>query len=255
VQVVNATTPSNEQREFRLNLMLMLVLGGGGLVLLLLPLGGISQSALGNTWGFWLPLGLGLSLVAAGTWFGREVWIYQRSQISQERLCRLLKAFLGDDFIYFRNLTLPGTRSVGEINGVLLGSHGALVLQVEPGGGEFDCEGDTWYRYPSNPGTGDSNLAKKRRRMADSPSWAAIRAGREVKAWLSVRDLPAVPVRPVVVLVKGKMRSLKRPSCPVVELNSLQTFIQNSLLEKSPQLNTAQISGGAVEQIAQRLQS
>ncbi len=249
MQVVQSTTPNIEQNQFRRNLALLLILGGGGLVLLILP----AALSLNDGLFFWSPLILGLACVGGAAWFGREIWLYRLTYSGQEKLCQTLTQYLGPDYIYFRNLTLPGTRSVGAIDGVLLGSHGALVLQIEPAGGEFDCEGDTWYRYPANPS--GANLEKKRHRMSDSPTWLAIRAGREVKAWLSVRELPLVPVRPVVVLSRGKMRSLKRPSCPVIELNSIQTFIQSNLLQNSPQFNTEQISGGAVEQIAQRLQS
>jgi hypothetical protein len=139
---------------------------------------------------------------------------------------------------------------VGEIDGVLLGPHGALVMELEHSQGEFASEGDTWYRYLNLKDTSESD--KNRRRMDDSPTWAAIRAGREVKAWLSVRELPLIPVRPVVVLSRGKIRSVKRPSCPVVELWSIQSFIESNLLQNPTQ---PVASGSAVEQIAQRLQA
>jgi hypothetical protein len=234
--------------------VLTLVLGGGGLVLLLLPLSGLlPEGMVSSGWGFWIPVVFGLGLVGGGGWFGRLVWIYLEGRTAQEALCEVLNQFLGQDYIYFRNLTLPGTRSVGAIDGVLLGPHGALVLQLEPAKGDFACEGDTWYRYYNTKNL--DNPDKNRRRMDDSPTWAAIRAGREVKAWLSVRELPLVPVRPVVVVSRGNVRNLKRPSCPVVELWSIQTFIESNLLQGQPQTVNEPISGGTVEQIAQRLQS
>lgn len=254
MQVIRPSIVTNEQKQFRLDLVLALVLGGGGLVLLLLPMSGIlPESAVREGWGFWIPALLGLGLLGGGVWFGRLVWLQLENRASQEGLCQILNQFLDNDFIYFRNLTLPGTRSVGAIDGVLLGPHGALVLQIEQSRGDFGCEGDTWYRYYGKKE--QANLDKNRRRMDDSPTWAAIRAGREVKAWLSVRELPLVPVRPVVVVSRGKIRSLKRPSCTVVEMWSIQNFIESNLLQELPQVVAETISGGTVEQIAQRLQS
>lgn len=254
MQVVRPSTVTNEQKQFRLDLVLTLVLSGGGLVLLLLPLSGLlPENAVRDGWGFWIPAVLGLGLLGGGIWFGRLLWLHIESQASQEGLCRILNQFLSNDFIYFRNLTLPGIRSVGAIDGVLLGPHGALVLQIEQSRGNFACEGDTWYRY--NNSKEQINPDKNRRRMDDSPTWAAIRAEREVKAWLSVRELPLVDVRPVVIVIRGKVRTLKRPSCPVVELWSIQTFIESNLLHELPQVVAGPISGGTVEQIAQRLQS
>jgi len=251
VQVIRPSIVTNQQKLFRRNLALTLVLGGFGLIFLLLPLTGLlPQSLVQDGWGFWIPALLGLGLVGVATWFGMLVWNFLEVSKGQERLCQELSQFLSNEFIYFRNLTLPGTRSVGEIDGVLLGPHGALVLHIEPNHGDFASEGDTWYRYHKGKEVTDN--PKNRRRMDDSPTWTAIRAGREVKAWLSVRELPLIPVRPVVVLGHGKIRTLKRPSCPVVEMWSIQTFIQSNLLQESPQTIA---SGGTVEQIVHRLQS
>ena len=251
VQVVRSSHLTQQQMQFRRNLALTVGLGSGAVVCLLLPVSGLLPGQEG--WSFWFPAVLGLSLAGGAGWFGWQIWLYLDARSSQERLCLELGRFLNDDFIYFRNLTLPGTRSVGEIDGVLLGSHGALVLQVEQSQGDFSCEGDTWYRYRGSRTSAD--FGKNRRRVDDSPTWAAIRAGREVKAWLSVRELPLVPVRPVVVLSRGKIYSLKRPSCQVMELDAIKTFIQTSLLQEMPPLVIEPISGGTVEQIAQRLQS
>ncbi len=253
MQIVRSSIVTNEQKQFHRNLALTLGLAGGGLILLLLPLSGLlPANVVQDGWGFWLPAIVGLGLVGGSIWFGRLVWLYFDAGRGEEQLYQYLNQFLGQEFIYFRNLTLPGTRSVGAIDGVLLGPHGALVLQIEQSRGEFASEGDTWFRYNGNPNSLDAE--KKRRRMPDSPTWAAIRAGREVKAWLSVRELPLVPVHPIVVLSRGKLRTSKRPSCPVVELWSIQNFIESNVLQNLPQVVAEPISGGTVEQIAQRLQ-
>ncbi len=254
MQVIRSSTVTFGQKEFQQNFALTVGLVAGGLIFLLLPITGLIPFELVHSGpGFWGPGILGLCLLGGSGWFGLKAWIYWEERGNQENLSQILDHFLGKEFIYFRNLSLPGTRSVGTIDGVLLGPHGALVLQIEQERGEFACEGDTWYRYISKNTGADPD--KYRRRLEDSPTWAAIRAAREVKAWLSVRELPLVPVRPVVVLTNGSIRSTKRPSCPLVELSSLKNFIESNLLQALPQLVAEPISGGTVEQIAQRLQA
>ncbi len=222
----------------------------------LLPSGGL---------GFWIVLVIGLALLGSGTWFGLSVGAYLQNRRVQDRLSEVLSRNLSDDFIYFRNLTLPGQRSVGEIDGVLLGPLGAVVMQVENYPGEYAIEGDTWYRY--GRGKLDKPVAKPlsmvqlepasnepRRRLDDSPTWAAIRAAREVKAWLSVRGLPQVVVIPLVILGSGKLRSVKRPSAPVIEFGSIEEYIATTLLVQKPPEGEP-LAEIVVEQIAHRLQT
>ena len=149
---------------------------------------------------------------------------------------------------------------------MLLGPPGAVVIQVEPSGGEFAVEGDTWYRYgrgkPASPEPKPMSQVKTsyssqepRRRLDDSPTWASIRAAREVKAWLSVRGLPQVVVQPLVILGNGHIRQLKRPSAPVIEFGALDDYIRQHLLTHQPVAEGESLAEVVVEQIANRLQN
>jgi hypothetical protein len=60
-------------------------------------------------------------------------------------------------------------------------------------------------------------------------------------------------VQPVVVLAKGKVKSVKQPSCPIVELWYLETYLKSSLLTQANNSGTSPISKSSVEQIVTRL--
>jgi Nuclease-related domain len=199
-------------------------------------------------------------LLGLAGWHGWQAWQKQQETLVEDRLETILTRFLGNDYIYFRNLVLPDTPSVGEIDGVLLGSHGAIVFQLENQEGEFICEGDTWFKY-TGAGKAPETVQKplgvatlveiQRKQLEDSPSWQAIRATREVKAWLSVRDLPQILVQPVVVLSKGKLHSSKVPSCPIIRLEEIETYLR----AKFAPVNSEVVNLNEVEQITLRLQA
>jgi hypothetical protein len=259
VRIVRSSPVTTKDKLYQRDRGLALLQGGAGLVLLILPIIGLLPA---QGIGFWIVVVIGLGLLGSGVWFGLSVSAYLRHRRLQDNLSEALASKLGDDYIYFRNLTLPGQRSVGEIDGILLGPPGAIVMQLENYQGEYAIEGDTWYRYgrgktPMPEARPFSNTQieleqnQTRRRLEDSPTWSAIRAAREVKAWLSVRGLPQVVVHPLVVLGSGKIRSLKRPSAMVIEFGTIEQFISDTLLlaESEP------LAGEMVEQIANRLQS
>jgi hypothetical protein len=203
---------------------------------------------------------VGLVLLVVALWFGWKAWQKQQEVAVEDRLEAILAKFLGDAYIYFRNLVLPDTPSVGQIDGVLLGTHGAIVFQIETQMGEFICEGDTWYKYtgsskPPTPVQKPLGIATipetERKRLEDSPSWQVIRATREVKAWLSVRDLPQIMVQPVVVLSRGKLHSSKVPSCPIIQLEAIEAYLRSKFATKEEEI----VNFGVVEQISLRLQA
>lgn len=264
MRVVRSQSVSSKHKAYQRDLILALLLFGAGLVLLLLlGLGLLSGQALV----YWIVVMIGLILVASGIWFGRAVINYRQNLQLQDKVSDILEANLGNDFIYLRNLVLPGARSVGEIDGVLLGPPGAVVIQVDLAKGEFAIEGDTWYRYMrgrvntpdpkplSQFKAGDIPSTEPRRRLDDSPTWACIRAAREVKAWLSVRRLPQVVVHPMVILGKGHIRQLKRPSAPAIEVSGLEEFIKHNFLIHRTPVEGETLPEVTVEQIATRLQS
>lgn len=264
MRVVRSQPVSTKHKTYQRDLLLTILLIGLGLVLLLMLSIGLIPL---DSFVFWIVMVIAAVLLVAGIVFGQAVVTYRQNVQLQERISDILEANLGNEFIYLRNLMLPGVKSVGEIDGVLLGPLGAVVVQVELSRGSFAIEGDTWYRYVrgrvASPGpkplSQQSQAAlpstEPRRRLDDSPTWAVIRVAREVKAWLSVRRLPQVVVHPMVILGKGRIRQLKRPSAPAVEIANLEDFIKRNFLTHPTPSDGEILPEGTVEQIATRLQS
>lgn len=263
MRVVRSQSVSVKHKTYQRDLMLAVLLIGAGLILLLLLALNIFA---GQVVVIIVVLVVALALLVAGLWFAQAVIAYRQNLQLQDKVSAIFEASLGNDFIYLRNLILPGTKSIGEIDGVLLGPPGAVVVLVEEARGDFAVEGDTWYRYvrgrvntpdpkPLSQNAGTIPVSEPRRRLDDSPTWACIRAAREVKAWLSVRRLPQVVVHPMVVLGKGHIRQLKRPSAPAVEIDSLEEFIKRNFLSHRPPVEGEILPEVTVEQIATRLQS
>ncbi len=263
MRVVRSTPVPSQQKLWRRNIALGIAQAvAGSLLLIMPPVGLLPATGLS----YWIVILIGTGLLISSAWFGIQIAMYRSRHHIEERLCEVLQHTLGDEYIYFRNLMLPGQRSVGEIDGVLLGPPGAIVLYVEHQPGEFSIEGDTWYRYgrgkvikvapkPLSLEQAVGPLSEPRQRLDDSPTWAAIRAAREVKAWLSVRGLPQVVVLPLVILGNGHLRFLKRPSAPVTELDDVEYFIRETLAVPAVSSEGEPLAGVVVEQIAHRLQA
>lgn len=263
---------TKETNSYQRNLWLGLSLSGLSLVIFILPLTGLLPAeTMRSNVGFGGLVIVGLSLLGGGVWFGRLAWLYHDERLIQTRVIKMLSKILNDDYKYLRNLNSLANRAVvatknswltgntGETSGVLLGPHGAWVLQICRYRGVYACEGDTWYKYSrpqSSKAQVESDALLDKRRLDDSPNWQVIRAAREVKAWLSVRDLPQVSVQPVVILARGKLRFSKRPSCPIVELWYLETYIKKTLMPTAGlEAEVGTVNETVVTQIVERLKS
>lgn len=264
MRVVRSQPVSTKHKTYQRDLILAILLIGAGLVLLLLlSIGLIPLDSIV----FWVVIVIAALLLVAGIVFAQAVVAYRQNIQLQDKISAILEANLGHEFIYLRNLLLPGVKSVGEIDGVLLGPPGAVVIQVEPARGDFAIEGDTWYRYLRGhvPTPNPKPLSQQfkaaipatepRRRLDDSPTWACIRVAREVKAWLSVRRLPQVVVHPIVILGRGHIRQVKRPSAPAIEIANLEDFIKRNFLSRQSPVEGEILPEVTVEQIATRLQN
>lgn len=158
-----------------------------------------------------------LALAAAGV-ARRAVGRARRFRVGargEDALQRALARGLGDDYTLYRNLRLPGRG--GDIDALLLGPPGLVLLENKAYRGEFVLFGDRWYRAAA-PGSRDL------RAWADSPSAQAAGNAARLAGWLAGLgpDLAAIPIHPLVVLSSGRVREQrKRPSVPVVPLADL----------------------------------
>ena len=199
----------------RLGALLALAAGLGALALAAY---GLSATALDG-----LPpaakLGLGLLLVPALiSWVAARRWAARAAHFrgglrGEDALERALARCLGDDYTLYRNLRLPGRR--GDLDAVLLGPPGVVLLENKAYAGEFVLFGDRWYRA-AGPAGGDM------RRWHSSPTAQAARNADLLAAWLARHGLGEAPVHALVVLSSGRLRESRRaPSVPVVPLDDL----------------------------------
>ena len=141
---------------------------------------------------------------------------YRAGAAGEDALARVLGEGLGDDYTLYRNLR-PGVG--GDLDAVLLGPAGLVVLEVKAYRGAFVLFGDRWYRAAS-PDGGDLTPWR------GSPTLQARRNADRLALWLALRGLAATPLYPLVVLTSGHVREVRtRPRVPVVPLQQLVPYL------------------------------
>lgn len=155
-----------------------------------------------------------LAFVVAWRAAGRAARFRAGAQ-GEDALEQVLSRRLGDEWTLYRNLRLPGAG--GDLDAVLLGPPGLVLLENKAYRGEFVLFGDRWYRTAGRDGL-------DLRAWRGSPSAQAVRAGERLGDWLAVHDpdLARVPLHPLVVLSSGRVREERIASpVPVVSLARL----------------------------------
>ena len=160
---------------------------------------------------------LAVLLAAAGASRAtRRAARYQVGASGEAGLARVLGDGLGDEYILYRNLR-PGVG--GDLDAVLLGPAGLVLLEIKTYRGAFVLFGDRWYRAAS-PDGGDLTPWR------GSPTLQARRNADRLARWLARRDLAATPLYPLVVLTSGHVREVRtRPRVPVVPLQQLVPYL------------------------------
>jgi hypothetical protein len=250
------TTPT--QARYRRDLLVTAFTGGAGL---LVAVTGVLAG------GLFLAIGIAAAVILGATavYFWLSAQEFARHKQTGNTIRDVLARHLSDEYVYFQNLSLPGQPSVGVIDGVLIGKHGATVIRLENARGNFIIIGDAWYKAGGEVTKTavkplaaevppEENLPPARFRLDHSPTWLAIRAAREVKAWLSVRGLPQISVHPLVVVGDQTNSELRKPSATVIRLGELENYIHDMLLTEAAE-DKLSLAEGVVEQIAHRLQT
>ncbi|MBS1707301.1 MAG: NERD domain-containing protein [Armatimonadetes bacterium] len=89
-----------------------------------------------------LCLGIGF-LSASG--ISIKMWLAFATGARGERLTERALAALDDRYLLIRNWVPPYGKKTGDIDQVLLGPHGALVMEIKNYNRATKCEGDTWF--------------------------------------------------------------------------------------------------------------
>lgn len=179
---------------------------GGGVLLW-------TQAAHFGGYGFAAAAFLSLGGVQAGVRALRNYNRWHRGAEGEESVLQTLRG-LPDTYTAIANFVAPGTRS-GDMDLLVLGPAGVLVIEVKSYTGRFACSGGTWFSLMPD-GT--------RRPLKGSVSRQLKRAGKSVAHYLVDCDAQA-PIHIVAVFRAGATLELTRPTVPIVREDALLSHI------------------------------
>ncbi len=159
----------------------------------------------------------------------------------EEYVEKILSETLNDEYSYIRNYIIPNTR-IGDIDGLLVGPKGIIVIEVKNYAGVFRISGGDMYRRLRG------DIYKLYRK---SPFRQTIQQRDYLKRFLREKNFD-VPIAALIVLVDGKISSISgETKIFVIEPEKLT----NHIFKMSPVLNwtletTAKIISTLVPSIA-----
>ncbi|NDJ85341.1 MAG: NERD domain-containing protein [Chloroflexi bacterium] len=232
MQNINSSKNVNRRGRFYLLMGLFVTLGGLfaviiGVLLFLLPVLGTDLSTpVGiclNIFGFPLTF-VGLGLMFRGS-------TLQKDNPLAYEVGESMRSFLGSDarYTYVRNLS---RRTLGYIDGVLVGPPGVLVLRTVDHKGEWHNERAEW-RVRDKKG--------RLRPASDNPTRECARDVYALRKFLAKRGLDQVPVYGVVVFVSDRVKLRGQGSIiPIAEKHTLFQILSRNYLSderiKSPKV-------------------
>ena len=179
---------------------------GGGILLW-------TQAAHFGGYGFAAAAFLSLGGVQAGVRALRNFNRWHRGKEGEEAVLQTLRG-LPDTYTVAANFVAPGTRQ-GDMDLLVLGPAGILVLEVKSYTGRYACVGDAWFSLPPD-GT--------RRPLKSSVSRQLKRAAKSVAHYLVDCDIQ-VPIHAAAVFCAGANLELTRPTVPIVREDALISHI------------------------------
>ena len=156
---------------------------------------------------------LSLGGVQAGVRALRNFNRWHRGAEGEESVLQTLRG-LPDPYTVVANFVAPGTRQ-GDMDLLVLGPAGVLVIEVKSYTGCYACHGDQWFSVLPDG---------VRRPLRGSVSRQLKRAGKSVAHYLVDGDLPA-PVHTVAVFRAGADLELTRPTVPIIREDALRDYV------------------------------
>ena len=181
---------------------------GGGLLLWM------QASHLGG-YGFALAAFLSLGGIQSGVRALRAYNRYCRGTEGEDVILNTLRG-LPEEYSAVANFVAPGTRQ-GDMDLLVLGPAGLLVLEIKSYTGHYACHGDSWFAVHADG---------VRQPLRSSVSRQLKRARKSVAHYLVDCDL-SVPVHAAAVFRPGVHLNLTHPTVPIVMQEALQDYILN----------------------------
>lgn len=156
---------------------------------------------------------LSLGGVQAGVRALRNYNRYHRGTEGEDAVLQTLRG-LPDSYTAVANFVAPGTRQ-GDMDLLVLGPAGILVIEVKSYTGRCACHGDSWFTVHSDG---------SRRPLHGSVSRQLKRAAKSVAHYLVDCDI-TVPIHPVAVFRAGVALELTRPTVPILREEALLSHV------------------------------
>ncbi len=179
---------------------------GGGLLLW-------TQAAHFGGYAFAAAAFLSLGGVQAGIRALRNYNRWHRGAEGEEAVLHTLRG-LPDPYTAIVNFVPPGTRQ-GDMDLLVLGPAGVLVIEIKSYTGRFACSGDQWFSVGPD-GT--------RRPLKGSVSRQLKRAGKSVAHYFVDCDVQA-PIHTTAVFRAGAELELTRPTVSIVREDALRDYV------------------------------
>jgi hypothetical protein len=123
---------------------------------------------------------------------------FRKGKRGEEKVLTMLKESLDNDYTYVENYIIPNTR-IGDIDGLLIGPKGVIVLEVKNYQGTFRVSGSDLYRR----NRGDNHTLYRK-----SPFAQAIRQKNYLLKHFKDKGISNVSVRAVVVFPEARLSSI-----------------------------------------------
>ena len=200
------------------------VAGVGGGVLLW------SQAAHLAGYGFGAAAFLSLGGIQSGVRALRAYNRYSRGTEGEDAVLHALRG-LPDAYTAIANFVAPGTRQ-GDLDLLVLGPAGVLVIEIKSYTGRYTCHGDSWFAI---------HMDGTRQPLRGSVS-RQLKRGRKAVAHYLVDCDVSVPVHAVAVFRPGVQLELTHPTVPIVMQDALGAHILG--LPPAPRaVGTAELEG------------
>jgi hypothetical protein len=144
-----------------------------------------------------------------------DLEFFKYGKEGENKVLQILEESLDDNFTYITNYVIPNTR-IGDIDGLLIGPKGIVILEIKNYAGIFRISGEDMYRKLK----GDVYRLYKK-----NPFEQIMKQKEYLDKFLYEKGID-VKITPIVVLVYGKINAITVPTKVLItEANQLPNYI------------------------------
>jgi hypothetical protein len=144
-----------------------------------------------------------------------DLEFFKYGKEGENKVLQILEESLDDNFTYITNYVIPNTR-IGDIDGLLIGPKGIVILEIKNYAGIFRISGEDMYRKLK----GDVYRLYKK-----NPFEQIMKQKEYLDKFLYEKGID-VKITPIVVLVYGKINAITGPTKVLItEANQLPNYI------------------------------